>query len=96
MYYNSRPGYSTSKIETTHSHAKTGGMVRRDGPNHDTFGGKHISDPGVCTSFGRVEEGDKMRIQAYYDTVENEVMNHDGKVEEQMGILRVFIGADDA
>jgi len=97
MYYNARPGYGENLIEGPHSHAMPSGISRRDGgPHRGTFGGKHISDPGVCTSFGRVEEGDRMRIQAYYDTVENEVMNHDGKVEEQMGILRVFIGADDA
>jgi hypothetical protein len=94
MYYNARPGYGNSLIEAPHTHATPGAVARRDGPNHDSFGGKHISDPGHCTSFGRVEKGDKMRIQAYYDTVENAVMSHEGKVEEQMGILRVFIGPD--
>jgi hypothetical protein len=67
----------------------------RDGPHkHGAFGDKDISDPGHCTSFGRVEKGDRMFIRAYYNTTEYDVMSHKGKVEEQMGILRVFVGPD--
>jgi hypothetical protein len=35
-----------------------------------------------------------MYIMAYYNTTEYDVMSHKGKVEEQMGILRVFVGPD--
>lgn len=99
MYYNTRPGYGSSTIPAqVDSHpvsGYSGALSRRDEPNHEVFGGKHISDLGYCTNFGRVEEGDRMRIQAYYDTVEYNVMSHKGKMEEQMGIVRVFIGPDE-
>jgi hypothetical protein len=89
MYYNARPGYASGQM----AHGRPGWRI--DSPSsHEDFGGKHISDPGHCTSFGRVEEGDRMHILAYYDTKEYNVMSHNGKMEEQMGILRVFIGPD--
>jgi len=96
MYYNARPGYG-SYLASPHGHSKAkrrNSFSRRDSPAKGVFGGKHISDPGHCTSFGRVEKGDRMHVKAYYNTKEYEVMNHKGKTEEQMGILRVFIGPD--
>ncbi|KAF2671725.1 hypothetical protein BT63DRAFT_452228 [Microthyrium microscopicum] len=95
MFYNRRPGYGSLTVPaSSHSHATTT-LARRDDPSHhDPFGGKHISDPGQCTSFGRVEKGDKMYAKAYYNTKEYNVMNHGGSVEAQMGIIRVFIGPD--
>jgi hypothetical protein len=96
MYYNARPGYG-STLEPRHGHSSQNknSLAPSDAPSHVAFGGKHISDPGHCTSFGRVEKGDRMHVVAYYNTTEYNVMNHEGKVEEQMGILRVFIGPVD-
>jgi hypothetical protein len=88
MYYNARPGYGSGPL--VHGHAGETSWSALG--NHEKFGGKHISDPGHCTSFGRVEQGDVMHIQAYYNTAEYNVMSHKGKMEQQMGILRVFIG----
>jgi hypothetical protein len=94
MYYNARPGYGSGPL--VHDHASQWDLPPpANGPSrHQNFGGKHISDPGHCTSFGRVQRGDRMYISAYYDTAEYNVMKHNGKMEEQMGILRVFIGPD--
>jgi hypothetical protein len=106
MHYNERPGYGTNRGRgrTQHHDRIAGGeeeegdskmLAVRDGPHHhEGFGKNDISDPGHCTSFGRVEKGDKMYIMAYYNTTEYDVMSHKGKVEEQMGILRVFVGPD--
>jgi len=98
MHYNARPGYGNSGGSARH-HGRavqaTKMLAARDGgPHHGAFGDKDISDPGHCTSFGRVEKGDRMYIRAYYNTTEYDVMSHKGKVEEQMGILRVFVGPD--
>jgi hypothetical protein len=97
MIYNGRPGYGSSIEPPQHRHSVRRGntLSRRDGiGSHGAFGGKHISDPGHCTAFGRVEKGDRMHVKAYYNTKEYDVMSHKGAVEEQMGILRVFIGPD--
>jgi hypothetical protein len=96
MFYNARPGYGDLTIARHgHSVRRSKSLSRRDGVgSHDPFGGKHISDPGHCTGFGRVEKGDRMHVQAYYNTKEYDVMSHKGAVEEQMGILRVFVGPD--
>jgi hypothetical protein len=95
MYYNARPGYGSS-LAPQHGHnaKEKRSLATSDKPSSQVFGGKHISDPGQCTSFGRVEKGDRMHVVAYYNTAEYNVMNHEGKMEEQMGILRVFVGPD--
>jgi hypothetical protein len=96
MYYNARPGYgSVTPLVQGHSEQKMNSLPLGNEPSHhDKLAGKHISDPGHCTSFGRVEKGDRMHIMAYYNIVEYDVMSHKGKMEDQMGILRVFIGPD--
>lgn len=93
MYYNSRPGYGAGLMPREHINAVDS---ESDGPAHahDPFGMQHISDPGACTNFGYVNKGDKMHVKAYYNTKEYDVMKHQGKTEEQMGIMRVYIGAD--
>jgi hypothetical protein len=93
MYYNARPGYGAGVMQHGHSRSIE---ASNDGPahGHDPFGAQHISDPGQCTNFGRVNQGDKMHVKAYYNTKEYNVMSHQGKVEEQMGIMRVYIGPD--
>jgi hypothetical protein len=91
MYYDARPGYGSGQMAQGWQRDSLRGNSRSNG---EKFGGQHISDPGHCTSFGRVEAGDRMYIQAYYNTQEFNVMSHNGKTEAQMGILRVFIGAD--
>jgi hypothetical protein len=102
MFYNARPGYGTAIVPREQQglagQAKYAMSSTQDQPHagHALFGGKHISDPGMCTSWGRVEQGDKMRVTAYYDTKNFGAMSHKGKVEEQMGILRVYVGPDDA
>jgi hypothetical protein len=96
MYYARRSGYDGGSI-TMHGNktAAHGSLTTRDGaPGHGGFAGTHISDPGHCTSFGRVHKGDNMTIQAHYNTTKHNTMAHEGKTEEQMGIIRVFIGPD--
>jgi hypothetical protein len=96
MFYNARPGYGSVIAPPQHGHSakQRQTLDTNDAPSSMHFGGKHISDPGHCTSFGHVEQGDRMSVVAYYNTTEYNVMDHQGKVEEQMGILRVFIGPD--
>jgi hypothetical protein len=90
MYHNARPGYGSGPL----GHGHAGEINWSPLGNHEKVGGNHISDPGHCPSFGRVEQGDMMHVQAYYNTAEDNVMSHTGKMEEQMGILRVFIWPD--
>jgi hypothetical protein len=87
---------SDSKIETQAlTLQRRSDLARRDGPSHMSFGGVHLSAPGHCTSFGRVEEGDKMYVVAHYNTTSNQQMTHNGQVEDNMGIIRVYIGPDE-
>ena len=54
----------------------------------------HISDQGMCSNFGRIEKGDKMRIEAFYDTTKYSLLMHNGSPEALMGNMRVYIGLD--
>jgi hypothetical protein len=88
--------FSDSKIEReVLTLARRSELARRDGPSHIAFGGVHLSAPGHCTSFGRVQEGDKMYVVAHYNTTSNQQMTHNGQVEDNMGIIRVYIGPDE-
>jgi len=85
----------TAKAATStsgHSHSRT----RRDGHGghggHGDDGMEHISDPGACTDFGTVSRGDKLYGEAWYDAIKHPLMVHNGKKENLMGNMRVYIG----
>jgi hypothetical protein len=88
------PGSNSESESKIGARIRRSDLARRDEPSHIPFGGIHLSDPGHCTSFGRVESGDKMYIVAYYNTTVHQTMSHAGEVEDQMGIMRVYIGPD--
>lgn len=68
-----------------------GMKMKRDGPpKHD--GMEHISDPGACTDFMDVKKGDKLSSEAWYDAIAHPLMVHDGKKENLMGNMRVYMG----
>jgi len=108
MYYGTRAGYGGlppgnnapnpkqgALQPKAHNHNRRSALVSRDGPHdHMTFGGVHISAPGHCDSFGRVEKGDNMYIISHYNTAFNKEMSLNGDVEANMGIIRVYIGPD--
>jgi hypothetical protein len=56
-------------------------------------GDSHISDSGHCTSFGRVEIGDKMHVVLYYNMTLYQAMNRRTD-QDHMGSMRVWIGPD--
>jgi len=71
------------------------GHDRRDG--HGGHGGgdmkmEHISDPGACTDFGDIKKGDRLTSEAWYDAVKHPLMVHNGKKENLMGNMRVYVG----
>jgi len=94
MHYNARPGY------TPGGGAAAGGMAgmshghsRRDGHGgHGAPGAEHISDPGACTDFGSVSKGDRLTSEAWYDANQHPLMEHNGKKENLMGNMRVYVG----
>jgi hypothetical protein len=97
MRYGGRAGYtanSTAPVTPAPSH----GHTRRDDPGHGGSKSKslHISDPGLCENFGKVKKGDVMRIEAAYDSDKYPLMTHNGKRENLMGNMRVYIGPDKA
>ncbi|KAK3076281.1 hypothetical protein LTS18_013437, partial [Coniosporium uncinatum] len=52
----------------------------------------HISDSSVCMDFGEVKRGDKVYLEAFYNTNLHPLMIENGKAERLMGINRVYIG----
>jgi len=88
MHYNARTGYGGSKNNTM-SHTK-----RQHGGHKDS--GLHISDPGACTDFGKVNKGDRLTAEAWYDSNKYPLKVHNGAKENLMGNMRVYIGAEDS
>jgi hypothetical protein len=86
MGYNTRPGYGEVANAST-------GPPAVEGHSH---GGQdmHISDPGVCFNFGHVSQGDSVWIEAMYDTGRYPLQSHNEKLENLMGIMRLYIGPD--
>src|ERR1700743_1461636 len=84
MHYGGRSGYrggnsAGASDPTAHSSSA---------PSRDEPGIKnqlHISDQGMCSNFGRIEKGDKMRIEAFYDTTKYSLLTHNGDPEALMG-----------
>jgi hypothetical protein len=81
MHYNARPGYVPG-----------GGMKVKRQHGHGGGGAMHISDPGACTSFGTVNKGDVLTAEAWYDAAKYGLMTHNGKMENLMGNMRVYVG----
>jgi hypothetical protein len=82
MHYNLRPGYTPPG----------GAHKKRDGHGGHGGGMEHISDPGACTDFGEVANGDKLFSEAWYDANAHPLMVHNGKKENLMGNMRVYVG----
>jgi len=98
MRYGGRAGYGGNSTATMVSPSMAGGHSpsRRDGP-HSGAGmsdALHISDPGLCENFGEIKKGDSVKIQATYDTIKYPLMTHNGKAENLMGNMRVYVGQD--
>lgn len=54
---------------------------------------KHISDTAICTDFGTVKAGDKMELDALYDTKKNGLNKLMGEFVELMGVSVVYVAA---
>jgi len=94
MHYNARPGYSPKGAEMGGMEGMGhGGAAAASGGGHAHGGMAHISDPGACTNFGEVKRGDRMTAEAWYDAVKYPLMEHNGKKENLMGNMRVYIGS---
>jgi hypothetical protein len=96
MHYGGRSGYGGGNFvgastPSTHSPSAPS-RAHRDEPGSKIQ--LHISDQGMCSNFGRVEKGDKMRIEAFYNTTKYSLLTHKGKPEALMGNMRVYIGLD--
>jgi len=94
MHYNLRPGYTPPAGGMAGmSH---GGHSRREiemaGNVSGGGGTDHISDPGACTNFGTIKSGDTISSEAWYDAIAHPLMEHNGKKENLMGNMRVYVG----
>lgn len=86
MHYNARPGYNPAGGMEGMSH----GHQKRQ---HGHGGGMmHISDPGACTNFGTIRTGEVLTAEAWYDAAKYGLMVHNGKAENLMGNMRVYVG----
>jgi len=84
MHYNARAGYGGGGHK----------LRKRQHGGHGNDGQMHISDPGACTDFGEVAKGDRLTAEAWYDADKYGLMkNPQGKNENLMGNMRVYIGA---
>jgi len=84
MHYNARTGYNPGGHK----------LRKRQHGGHGNDGAMHISDPGACTDFGEVKAGDRLTAEAWYDADKYGLMkNPQGKNENLMGNMRVYIGA---
>jgi len=98
MHYNLRPGYTPLQGASGmagmnhggHSNAVNAPEAPFDGPG--AKGMEHISDPGACTGFGTVTTGDRLNSEAWYDANKHPLMEHNGKKENLMGNMRVYVG----
>ena len=96
MHYGGRSGWGGGNsvggsAPTAHS-SSAPSRARRDEPGIKNQ--LHISDQGMCSNFGRIEKGDKMRIEAFYNTTKYSLLMHNGSPEALMGNMRVYIGLD--
>jgi len=91
MHYNLRKGYAPQAGEAPMA-GMAHGHSRRDGHGGHGGGMDHISDPGACTNFGSVSVGDRLTAEAWYDANAHPLMVHNGKKENLMGNMRVYIG----
>jgi hypothetical protein len=96
MHYGGRSGYGGGNFAeasaTTTQSSSAPSPARGDQPGIKTQ--LHISDQGMCSNFGRVEKGDRMRIEAFYNTTKYSLLTHNGHPEALMGNMRVYIGLD--
>ncbi|KAF1990265.1 hypothetical protein K402DRAFT_417724 [Aulographum hederae CBS 113979] len=91
MLYGRRPGFMEAEG------AMEGGMEGMEGmegmKKRDGGHGQHISDSSTCQDFGTIKTGDRMHIEAWYDSNKYPLMEHNGEKERLMGIMRVYIGS---
>jgi hypothetical protein len=60
-------------------------------PNKSEASVKHISDTGSCMNFGTIKIGDKIEVDAMYDTSKFGLNKLMGKYVELMGISLVYV-----
>jgi hypothetical protein len=93
MHYNLRPAYnSPASGMAGMSHGGHSNIVSTSAGQSHGGGVDHISDPGACTNFGTVTKGQKLYAEAWYDAIAHPLMEHNGKKENLMGNMRVYIG----
>ncbi|KAF2400687.1 hypothetical protein EJ06DRAFT_556215 [Trichodelitschia bisporula] len=96
MHYNARPGYApkgSGGMEGMEGMGHGGaGAAPAAGGGHAHGGMAHISDPGACINFGEVPKNSMMTAEAWYDAVKYPLMEHNGKKENLMGNMRVYVG----
>jgi len=95
MHYNLRPGYTPPGGAGGMAHGGHSNVVNVPGEIKNVSGGggmEHISDPGACTDFGSVSVGDSLTSEAWYDAIAHPLMEHNGKKENLMGNMRVYVG----
>ncbi|KAF1812361.1 hypothetical protein P152DRAFT_482383 [Eremomyces bilateralis CBS 781.70] len=104
MLYGRRPGFSEAGSEGAgatetpaaghdagaHEHRRD--LVARQGHGGHA-GSLHISDSSTCVDFGDVRSGQKMHVEAFYDSDKYPLMEHNGEKEKLMGIMRVYVGS---
>jgi len=90
MHYNARTGYGAGGAGETMKMDSHGHHKRQHG--HGGGGTMHISDPGACTDFGTVTTGQMLTAEAWYDAAKYGLMVHNGKMENLMGNMRVYVG----
>jgi hypothetical protein len=91
MHYNLRPGYTPpGGAMAGMSHGASKAVDIAGSQSHG--GSDHISDPGACTNFGTINKGDKLSSEAWYDANAHPLMEHNGKKENLMGNMRVYVG----
>jgi hypothetical protein len=91
MHYNLRPGYTPpggAMAGMSHGHSKAVDIAG----SQSHGGSDHISDPGACTNFGTINKGDRLSSEAWYDANAHPLMEHNGKKENLMGNMRVYVG----
>ena len=56
----------------------------------DPSGVNHFSGSSDCTNVGTLAEGDKLYIEAFYDS--SKALTHDGKLANFMAVIFMYIG----
>ena len=76
QYYGLRPGWiQPHKFAMQHTNSNTGM--------------KYISDAGACENYGRLEKGDVLRTEAFYDETKHPQMRLRGRLDNVSAFIAV-------